>query len=83
MRPEENRGRKIKWDIRWILRLHREAKARPINEIAGALGIPEKYIENYGPCKAKIDYRYYNDALKDRPDAKLGAGDSHQSHACR
>ena len=48
-----------------------EAKARPINEIAGALGIPEKYIENYGPYKAKIDYRYYNDALKDRPDAKL------------
>ena len=34
-------------------------------------GIPEKYIENYGPYKAKIDYRYYNDALKDRPDAKL------------
>ena len=49
--------------------MHR--KPRPINEIAGALGIPEKYIENYGPYKAKIDYRYYNDALKDRPDAKL------------
>ena len=53
------------------IEIAQEAKARPINEIAGALGIPEKYIENYGPYKAKIDYRHYNDALKDRPDAKL------------
>lgn len=53
------------------IEIAQEAKAKPINEIAGALGIPEKYIENYGPYKAKIDYRYYNDALKDRPDAKL------------
>ena len=53
------------------IEIAQEAKARPINEIAGALGIPEKYIENYGPYKAKIDYRYHNDALKDRPDAKL------------
>ena len=53
------------------IEIAQEAKARPINEIAGALGIPEKYIENYGPYKATIDYRYYNDALKDRPDAKL------------
>lgn len=53
------------------IEIAQEAKARPINEIAGALGIPEKYIENYGPYRAKIDYRYYNDALKDRPDAKL------------
>ena len=56
------------------IEIAQEAKARPINEIAGALGIPEKYIENYGPYKAKIDYRYYNDALKDRPDAKLVLG---------
>ena len=53
------------------IEIAQEAKARPINEIAGALGIPEKYIENYGQYKAKLDYRYYNDALKDRPDAKL------------
>ncbi len=53
------------------IEIAQEAKARPINDIAGALGSPEKYIENYGPYKAKIDYRYYNDALKDRPDAKL------------
>ena len=53
------------------IEIAQEAKARPINEIAGALVIPEIYIENYGPYKAKIDYRYYNDALKDRPDAKL------------
>ena len=65
LRPEDKMGYKSDIEIA------QEAKARPINEIAGALGIPEKYIENYGPYKAKIDYRYYNDALKDRPDAKL------------
>lgn len=47
------------------------ATVRPVNEIAEKLGIPGKYIENYGPYKAKIDFRYYNDTLKDRPNAKL------------
>lgn len=53
------------------IEIAQEANVKPISEIAGALGIPEKYIENYGPYKAKIDYRYFNDELKDRPDAKL------------
>ena len=42
-----------------------------VNEIADTLGIPDEYVENYGKYKAKIDYRYYNDSLKDRPDAKV------------
>lgn len=47
------------------------AEMKVINEIADSLGIPDQYVENYGKYKAKIDYRYYNEALKDRPDAKV------------
>ncbi|WP_283170098.1 formate--tetrahydrofolate ligase [Curtanaerobium respiraculi] len=31
-------------------------EARPIAEIAQKVGVPEKYLEQYGPYKAKIDY---------------------------
>lgn len=44
---------------------------QPINDIAAKLDIPDEYIENYGKYKAKIDFRYYNDVLKDRPNAKV------------
>ncbi|SHJ84638.1 formate--tetrahydrofolate ligase [Hespellia stercorisuis] len=53
------------------IEIAQETQAKPIREIAEGLGIPEKYIENYGPYKAKIDYRYYKDELVNRPDAKL------------
>ena len=42
-----------------------------INDIASSIGIPDRYVENYGKYKAKIDYRYYTDELAERPDAKL------------
>lgn len=42
-----------------------------INEIAKKIDIPEKYIENYGKYKAKIDYRYLQNELRDREEAKL------------
>lgn len=48
-----------------------EAQPKLINEVADYVGIPDKYVENYGKYKAKIDYRYYNDELVNRPDAKL------------
>lgn len=53
------------------IEIAQEAQIRPISEIAEKLGIPEEYVEYYGRYKAKIDYRYYNRELKDRPDAKL------------
>ena len=53
------------------IEIAQEAEIRPINEIAEKLGIPDEYVENYGKYKAKIDYRYYNRELKNRPDAKL------------
>jgi formate--tetrahydrofolate ligase len=42
-----------------------------ILEIAKKLDIPEQYIEQYGRYKAKIDYNYLNNELKDKPDGKL------------
>ena len=53
------------------IEIAQEAKMKVVNEIADTLGIPDEYVENYGKYKAKIDKRYYNDSLKDRPDAKV------------
>lgn len=53
------------------IEIAQEATMLPINEIAAKLDIPDDYVENYGKYKAKIDFRYYNDVLKDRDDAKV------------
>ncbi|MDR3161716.1 MAG: formate--tetrahydrofolate ligase [Spirochaetaceae bacterium] len=45
--------------------------AYDILEIAKKLDIPEKYIEQYGRYKAKIDYNYLNNELKNKPNGKL------------
>ena len=41
-----------------------------ITKIAEGLGIDEKYIEQYGNYKAKIDYNFLRDN-QDKPDGKL------------
>ncbi len=43
---------------------------KKITEIAKIAGIDEKYIEQYGNYKAKIDYSFLKDCA-DRPDGKL------------
>lgn len=53
------------------IEIAQEATMVPINEIAAKLDIPDEYIENYGKYKAKIDFRYYNDVLKARKNAKV------------
>ncbi len=53
------------------IEIAQETKMKLINDIAASIDIPDKYIENYGKYKAKIDYRYYNDELVNRPDANL------------
>jgi formate--tetrahydrofolate ligase len=45
--------------------------AYDINEIAEKLSIPGTYIEQYGKYKAKIDYNYLSNELKDKKDGKL------------
>ncbi len=42
---------------------------KPIGEIAQALGVEPRYLEQYGPYKAKIDYNLLNEI--DRPNGKL------------
>ena len=54
-----------------LYREMQEAEMKVINEVADSIGIPDKYVENYGKYKAKIDYRYYTDELEERKDAKL------------
>lgn len=53
------------------IEIAQQTKMEVINNIAEKIGIPDKYVENYGKCKAKIDYRYLQNELKDNKDAKL------------
>ncbi|MBQ9420992.1 MAG: formate--tetrahydrofolate ligase [Lachnospiraceae bacterium] len=50
------------------IEIAQENTPKKITEIAASLGIDEKYIEQYGNYKAKIDYNY----LKDHADAPNG-----------
>ena len=43
---------------------------KEINEIASLAGIDDKYLENYGKYKAKVDYKLLKD-LADKKDGKL------------
>ncbi len=52
------------------IEIAQSATVHPITEIAEALGIDERYVEQYGRYKAKIDYNLLRD-LKDKPDGKL------------
>lgn len=53
------------------IEIAQNAEMKEINQIATKIGIPDKYVENYGKYKAKIDYRYLNNELKDNKDAKI------------
>lgn len=50
-------------------RIAKAAKILPILEIARSLGIPERYVEQYGPHKAKIRLDVF-EALPEKPHAK-------------
>lgn len=51
------------------IEIAQSAKMRPIAEIAKNAGIDEKYVEQYGKYKAKIDLSIMNEVQK--PDGKL------------
>ena len=53
------------------IEIAQQTEIEAINNIAEKLGIPDKYVDNYGKYKAKIDYRYLQNELKDNEDAKL------------
>jgi len=52
------------------IEIAREAKLKPIAEIAGKLGIASEHLEPYGHTKAKIPLTYI-DTLESRPDGTL------------
>ena len=51
------------------IEIAQQAKMEVINTIADKLDIPDEYVENYGKYKAKVDYRYLQNELKDNKDA--------------
>ncbi|MCE5189442.1 MAG: formate--tetrahydrofolate ligase [Eubacteriales bacterium] len=52
------------------IEIAQQTQMEPIAQIAGELGIDERYLEQYGKYKAKIDYNLLNDE-KNAPDGKL------------
>jgi len=52
------------------IQIAQEAEMLKITEIAKAAGIDEKYLEQYGNYKAKVDYNLLNE-MQDKPDGKL------------
>ncbi len=52
------------------IEIAQENQPLKITEVAASLGIDEKYIEQYGNYKAKIDYSFLKDHA-DKPDGKL------------
>ena len=52
------------------IEIAQECEMRKIGEIAEIAGIDERYLEQYGNYKAKVDYRLLKD-LEDRKDGKL------------
>jgi formate--tetrahydrofolate ligase len=53
------------------IEIAQKAEMEVINKIADKIEIPDKYVENYGKYKAKIDYRYLQNQLRDNEEAKL------------
>ena len=51
------------------IQIAQECVMAPITEIADKAGIEDKYLEQYGKYKAKIDYNLLKES--DRPDGKL------------
>ena len=52
------------------IQIAQEAEMLKITEIAKAAGIDEKYLEQYGNYKAKVDYNLLTE-MQDTPDAKM------------
>ena len=51
------------------IEIAQECEMKPITEIAAKAGIDDKYLEQYGKYKAKIDYNLLRES--DAPDGKL------------
>ena len=52
------------------IEIAQETEMLPITEIAKTAGVDEKYLEQYGKYKAKVDYNILKD-MADKPNGKL------------
>ena len=52
------------------IEIAQETVMEPITEIAKTAGVDEKYLEQYGKYKAKVDYKILKD-MADKPNGKL------------
>ena len=57
-------------EVKSDIEIAQECTPKHIREVAAAAGVDEKYLEQYGNYKAKVDYRMLKD-LADKPDGKL------------
>ena len=52
------------------IEIAQETVMEPITEVAKTAGVDEKYLEQYGKYKAKVDYQILKD-MADKPNGKL------------
>ena len=57
-------------DYKTDIEIAQETELKHIKEIAAAAGIDDKYLEQYGNYKAKVDFSLLTDNA-DEPDGKL------------
>ena len=63
------------------IEIAQECEMLPITEIAEKAGIDDKYLEQYGKYKAKIDYNLLRET--DKPRRKADPRDSYQPDSSR
>jgi formate--tetrahydrofolate ligase len=56
--------------VRSDIEIARDAKMKPIGEVAAKIGVPADALLQYGPSKAKITASFI-ESLKNKPDGKL------------
>jgi formate--tetrahydrofolate ligase len=56
--------------VRSDIEIARDAKMKPIGDVAAKVGIPADALLSYGPYKAKISFDFI-EKMKSRPDGKL------------
>ena len=63
------------------IEIAQECEMLPITQIAEKAGIDDKYLEQYGKYKAKIDYNLLRET--DKPDGKLRRKNYYYCRSCR
>ena len=64
-------GTEVTFFVKTDIDIAREAEIMAIETIATKLGIEDKYLEQYGKYKAKVNLSIIPEKLKDQKDGKL------------